>query len=166
MMNALRAIAILTVISCFTVACVSVKLDGGESKRASGVKFETPGGDFQKAARDDVDMAWRNPKNGNVISYLSDCQDVTDPSLDSIVQGVMSSLYNMNIDSNESPTIQGREARRVLASGKVDGVPSKIDLLVFKRNQCIYILTYVGVAKEFGANRGEFDKFVQGFRAP
>lgn len=149
-----------------TTACVSVNLPGSTTKPASGVKYEEPASPFEKDSRKDVDMAWRNPKNGNVISYLSDCQDSTDPSLDSIVQGVLSGLSDLNTESTENTTMQGREARRVLAAGKVDGVSTRIDLAVFKRNHCIYILTYVGVEKSFAHNRDAFIGFLKGFHAP
>ena len=44
-------------------------------------------------------------------------------------------------------------------------MPTQIDLLVFKRNMCIYILTYVGVKKSFSDNRPAFQIFLDGFVA-
>lgn len=148
-------------------ACVTVNLGGsGTGKKAQGVQFHDPAAPFRRDNRDDVDAAWKNPNNGNVISFLSDCKDPTDPPLDQIVRGVLGGLSDLHYESTEMPTFQGREARRVLASGKVDGVPSQIDLLAVKRNTCIYLLSYVGVRKSFLENRDEFERFVQGFKAP
>jgi hypothetical protein len=159
--------ALTLLFTVFTATgCVSVNLPGGTNKPASGVKYEEPASPFEKDPRKDVDQSWRNPKNGNVISYLSDCSDASDPSLDSIVQGVLGGLSDLNTESTETQTIQNREARRVLAGGKVDGVPTKIDLAVFKRNHCIYILTNVGVEKSFAQDRAAFNAFIKGFRAP
>lgn len=148
--------------------CVSVKLGagGGENKRAEGVEYREPSSTFTRTENPHVDVSWQNGRTGNVLSYLSDCKDPSDPPLDSIVQGVIAGLSDLKIDSRETVDIQGREGRRVLASGKVDGVPSLIDLLVFKRNHCIYILTYVGVKNSFSQDRAEFGKFIEGFRAP
>lgn len=161
----LRAIFFATV---FTIlGCVSVNLGpDNTAKRAVGVKVTDPTAPFSREARTDVDGAWKNGKTGNLISYLTDCQDSTDPSLDSIVQGAVMGLSDLKIESSDSPTIQGRESRHVIASGKVDGVPSKIDLLAFKRNHCIYILSYVGVQKAFDLDHSQFGKFIQDFRAP
>jgi hypothetical protein len=146
---------------------VSVNLGGNKSpKHAEGVKFSEPGSPFRKETREDIDGAWKNEKNGNLISYLTDCQDQSDPTLETIVQGAISGLSEMKIDSSENPIVQGREARRVVAQGKVDGVASKIDLLAFKRNHCIYMLSYVGVSKAFDKDHAQFDKFIQGFYAP
>jgi hypothetical protein len=147
--------------------CVSVNLGGSSGpKHAEGVKVSEPSSPFRKELRDDVDGAWKNPNNGNMISYLTDCQDSSDPSLETIVTGAVMGLSELHIESTQSPTILGREARRVLASGRVDGVPSKIDLLAFKRNRCIYMLSYVGVSQSFDQDHAHFDRFVQGFRAP
>lgn len=166
MMNATSKILILLFAS-FLTGCLTVKLGkDGAGKRAEGVKFNEPAAPFQKDAKEDVDGAWQNPKNGNVISFLSDCGDKSDPPLDHIVQGTLSGLNDLKIESEESPMYQGRGARRVLASGKVDGVPSQIDLMVFKRNTCIYILSYVGVQKSFPENRQAFQGFLDGFTAP
>lgn len=157
-------------ISLFIVSagCVSVKLSTAEddTKRAQGVTYSTPPSPFVKTNSADVDASWQNGKNGNVISYLSDCKDPSDPPLDSIVSSAVAGLNDLKFESRENVDIQGREGRRVLASGKVDGVASLIDMMVFKRNHCIYILTYAGVKEAFPSNRETFNKFIQGFRAP
>lgn len=150
-----------------TAGCVSVKLAGtSDAKRATGVTYREPSKPFVSESSTDVDAAWKNPRNGNVISFLSDCKDPSDPPLDNVVAGVLAGLNELNIESRETVTQQGREGRRVTAHGKVDGVASSIELLVYKRNQCIYVLTYVGVKSSFPENRGEFAKFIQGFHAP
>lgn len=161
-------LAILTIVAfCIGIGCVSVNLGGASAgKRATGVHAPSPQKPFTSSAREDVDGAWINEKTGNLISYLSDCQDSSDPSLDSILQGALMGLSELKIDSSESPMIQGREARRIVAVGKVDGVPSKIDILTFKRNHCIYILSYVGVQKAFDQDHGQFETFLRGFQAP
>lgn len=150
------------------VSCVNVRLSTADdqAKRASGVKYLEPGSPFTAQDRPEVDAAWKNSRNGNAISFLSDCKDPTDPPLDNILQGVLVGLTDLHIENRETVTVQGREGRRVVAFGKVDGVPSGIDLLAFKRNQCIYILSYVGVKAAFNENRAEFTRFIEGFRAP
>lgn len=166
-MNATERFSPLILCSLLLCAsCVTVKLGGENGKKASGVELNEPGKPFEKESRDDVDSAWKNPRNGNVISYLSDCGDPTDPSLDQIVAGVLAGLVELKVQDESAPTMQGREAKRVHAGGKVDGVPTEIELLAYKRNHCIYILSYVGVKKSFNEDREAFDSFIGGFRAP
>lgn len=147
-------------------ACVTVNLSGGKTEKAEGVVVTPPAKPFEAQSRDDVDAAWKNSKNGNVISYLSDCKDPSDPPLDQIVAGVLSGIANLKIESSSSPNIQGREARRVSVKGNVDGVSTYVELLVFKRNSCIYILNYAGVAGSAAENQKDFNRFIEGFRAP
>ncbi len=150
-----------------TSGCISVKLSTDSSaKRAEGVTYKDPASPFAKEDRTDVDAAWKNTQNGNMLSFLTECQAASDPTLDTIVQGTLRGLNELTIENSDKTSFQGREARRVLALGKVDGVQSKIDLLTFKRNNCIYILSYFGVAKSFAQDHSHFDRFVQGFRAP
>ncbi len=155
------------IVSVLLNGCVTVKMaSDGLGKKAEGVVFTEPKRPFTREDRKEVDAAWKNSANGNVISFISDCADPTDPSLEQIVGGILSGLSDLKVNSQESPTVQGREGHRVYASGKVDGVPSEIDLLAFKRNHCIYILTYVGVQRSFSDDRAAFTKFIEGFRAP
>lgn len=149
-----------------TGGCVSVNLGTSRTHRAEGVRYSEPKSPFVKQDLDAVDAAWKNPRNGAVISYLSECQDPLDPPLDQIVSGVLNGLSQLRVEQEETLTFQEREARRVRAEGRVDGVPSLIDLLVFKRNHCIYILSYVGVKDAFAAHHSEFDRFLRGFRVP
>jgi hypothetical protein len=158
--------ATLIILGFSLSGCVSVKLAQQEAKRATGVKFSAPAKPFSPDGTKEVDAAWQNPKNGNLISYLTDCQDDNDPTLDTILQGALGGITELKFDKKESPAIQGREARRVVVSGKVDGVPTGIDMIAFKRDSCIYILSYVGVQKTFNEDHAAFDRFVEGFRAP
>ena len=160
------ATVIWLLVSLLLSACVSVNLGSRQVKRAAGVRYSEPTNPFEKDSRTDVDGAWKNPKNGNLISFLSDCQDESDPTLDSIVQGTLTGVSALKILKEDSPMVQNREGRRVLASGKVDGVPTQMDLLVFRKDSCIYILSYVGVQSSFSDNHSQFDRFVGGFKAP
>lgn len=162
-----KTTSIFTIVFALTLAsCVTVKLANEPGQKASGVEYKAPPKPFEKDSRNEVDAAWKNSKNGNVISYLSDCNDPTDPPLEQIVAGITSGLADLKVMEESSPMVQDREAKRVHASGKVDGVPSEIELLAFKRNHCIYILSYIGVKKAFSENRAEFNRFVDGFKAP
>jgi len=153
-------------VSALVAACVSVSFGSHETKRATGVNYSEPSSPFAREDRSDVDGAWKNSRNGNLISFITDCHDESDPPLETIVSGAMNGLSDLKYEKREAPMIQGREGRRVLASGKVDGVPSQIDLVAFKRDNCIYILSYVGVQSAFAADHAQFDHFLERFHAP
>jgi len=136
------------------------------NRRADGVTYQAPSHPFESIKKADVDAAWQDRSSGNVISYVSDCQDPSDPPLDQIVFGVLAGVQDLKTETSDTITMQGREARKVRARGRVDGVPSGIELVVFKRNQCIYVLSHVSVEKSFTRGQTAFERFAQGFRAP
>ena len=155
---------ILMLLLC--TSCVSVELGPKRPTRASGVRYAAPPKPFVKASADNVDEIWRNPGNGNAISFLSECNDPADPTLHAIEQGVLSGLYPYSYTSQNDIKHEGRAARRVQVKGIVDGVASIVDLLVFKRNSCIYILSYVGLEQQHASNLKTFEDFISGFHAP
>lgn len=152
----------------FIAACVSVDIGGGggTTKKADGVIFTAPSKPFDKFDAAHVDQAWKNDKNGNSISYLSECSTVADPSLENIHRGLVSSIDNVAKVEKQVFQYNGREALRSTATGQVDGVSSKFDLVVFKKNGCTFILSYVATEANFDSNHKDFDKFLQNFKAP
>ncbi len=157
---------LLFTIGLFLSGCVTVNVGNKNSKKAEGVKLNEPSGPFKEYEDSTVDRAWRNGENGNTISFFSECGDPGDPPLDQIVNGVLSGLSQVEIQKSDKVEIQGREGRHVMAQGKVDGVETAVDLRVFKRNQCLYILSLVGVVSKFKMNVADFEKFTSEFRAP
>jgi hypothetical protein len=154
-------------IMMFTLTgCISVSLAPPKPTTSKGVKFDPPPAPFQKASAENVDAIFRNTKNGNAISFVSDCSDTTDPALTSIEQGVLMGLTPYTYESQTDTKFDGRSARRVKVKGTVDGVASTVDLLIFKRNSCIYILSYAGLEQHHAANQREFEAFLERFHAP
>lgn len=150
----------------FSVSCVSVRLANPEVKKADGVRYSAPGGDFVAFSPDHLDAAWKNQKNGNSISFLSDCDPKNDPSLTSIQKGILQGIQKQEVIQSEYQKFNGRQALFTEVKGEVDGIPSQIKLVILRKNKCIYVLTYVGLNSKFAANQKEFEFFVQEFKAP
>ncbi|MCB0412192.1 MAG: hypothetical protein KDD22_06670 [Bdellovibrionales bacterium] len=161
----LKTLLILT-LGAFLCSCVSVNLGNSQGEKASGIKYSEPADPFDDQNLPYVDEAWTNPKTGNTISFLSDCNSSTDPSLKDLRDSTLSGLKSLNLQSSEEITYNGRAGLRSLATGSLDGVDSKVDLLVFKKNNCIYFLTYTGVPLQFNVDHMEFERFVKEFNAP
>jgi hypothetical protein len=147
--------------------CVSVNLGGGKGpERSKDVRFEAPGGPFQKLQKTQADAAWQNPANGNSISYLSTCNESSDPGLETATEEMISVLGETKTLTQKSYMFDGRAALDTEAEAKVEGVPTKIRTLVFKKNGCLYTLSLLGVSKTFSDDQKYFDHFVKGFTAP
>jgi hypothetical protein len=63
-------------------------------------------------------------------------------------------------------TFNGREALSNEVEGLVDGVRTRIHAVVFKKNNCLYTLSYIGVAPAYPKDHPHFDEFLRSFKAP
>jgi hypothetical protein len=157
----------LLFVSIYLNACVSVELNKSQPiTRNENVSFAKPTKPFVELKASDLDHGWRNPQNGNSISFITECSPDVDPTLENIYSGIIKGVNNAESVSKNKITYNGREALRALVTGDVDGVGSKIDFLIFKKNGCTYVITYVALAATFDQNVSDFQKFVDGFRAP
>lgn len=162
-----RVLRILSLIPAFALAsCVTVNLGGGKTTTAQGVSYSQPEKPFEEIKLKDADHAWQNKDNGNTISYLSTCNDPADPSLKAARGDFLASLNSLKIISESESEFNGREALATVAEGRVDGVLTKLELLLFKKNNCLYTLSYVALAKTFAENQEAYAKFSESFRAP
>ena len=157
---------ILALATLFFVGCVSVSLNSGKTKKAQDLKMKEPQNPFHSIKTDNADYAWQSDKTGNTIAVLSECNTPTDISLKNLESDSLTALSQIKIVNSEKQTFNNREALQTTADGKVDGVPIRLDLLVFKKNYCNYTLSFVGRKSSFDSEREYFDKFKQSFEAP
>ena len=144
--------------------CVTVELPGGKTAKATEVQFVPPPRPFAEIKTSDADHAWRNPMNGNTISYLSACG--SDPTLDSLRMSVIQGLDEQGKVQTKDVKFNEREAIETWADGTVDGVAIRLRTLVFKRNGCNYTLTYLGPGAKYATDEPAFNQFEQRFHVP
>lgn len=145
--------------------CVSVNLGSGKTNRSSEVKFRAPTGAFKEISNSSADQAWQNPETGNTISFLTECPQ-PDSSLEGLTDEFTNVLRSKQVKDKKEEFYNGREALHTWCEGKLDGISMKIHSLVFKKNGCSYLLTYVGRAKVFDREQTIFNEFISGFEAP
>jgi len=147
-------------------ACVSVKIPTGSGTPSKDVKYTQPHSPFDEIKVLSGDKAWLSAKTGNTISFLSDCNGNTDPSLQQLESEPLGVLDKLKILENKTMTYNGREALKTEAQGEIDGIPVKTLLLVFKKNNCNYTLSYGGILKNFDSEKNIFESFAENFKAP
>jgi hypothetical protein len=146
--------------------CISVNLGPKGPSKSKNVIFQAPSAPFKQIKGSPADGAWQNPENGNSISYLSTCNEEADPSLDAATDEMISAFADTKPLSQKKFEFDGREALDTEAEARVEGVPTKIRTLVFKKNGCLYTLSLIGISKSFAKGEKPFDDFVKGFQAP
>lgn len=160
----MKNIFVVCILSALVVSCVSVNLPGRKSVPAKGVEFSSPASPFKSIDAANSDKAWLSSSTGNTISFVSDCGGA-DPSLQQMETESLAALSNLDVKS-DTLMFNGREARQSVATGTVDGIAVQLALLVFKKNNCNYTLSYGGVQKQFAAEQKHFEDFKAQFKAP
>lgn len=152
------------VLLLFSSACVSVSLGTSQSKKATEVKYEQPSSVFSELKSETADKAWQSKATGNTLAYLSECNSNIESNLKSIEQDFLNALNNLSIVSTSHAQFNGRESLRTTAQGTVDGVAVQVSLLVFKKNNCNFTLSYTGKKINFDKELNEFEAFINNFR--
>ncbi len=145
--------------------CISVKLADSKVKRAKNLNFENPKDPFDSTGIEGADKSWINKENGNTISYQSTCEEASEPTLESMLESATKDIRNKEYRLKRNFIFNQRKAIRTLVFGKVDGVSIKLDVVVFKKNNCNFILTYVALDEHFNTNKRIYDRFVRKFKA-
>jgi hypothetical protein len=161
----LKFIFILTSTALF-ISCVSVGFKSPKTQKSDEVIFSSPDKNYDEVKSQYLDKSWRDRKTGATISYLSDCNNPTDPSLESIFKGITSEIDEVNVIESNHVDFNSRDALHSQVEGNVDGIATRFELMIFKKNNCTYILTYAAEANAYAIGQRDFSKFVKGFVVP
>ena len=170
------ALALTLALGLSGTACVSVNIGPGKTEKSDGVSFSAPTGSFKKVDNKRADGAWNNGATGSTIAFQSNCGDSADIALESIAEDLFAGFEDSKELKNERIPFDGREALDREIEGKVDGVMTRVRAIVYKKNKCSYVLTFVALTKALVADTkrkaainddiAEFERFAAGFKAP
>ena len=145
-------------------SCVSIGPKAVKRNPSDFVTFNSPNSPFTEHDWDSVDKMWKDNKTGSTISYYSNCSSDSDPSLSELEKDVLYGVNELKKNSSQKIPYNSREALKSHYSGSVDGVATDFSLLVFKKNNCIYILTYIALKKHYKVNVDNFNSFIENFK--
>jgi hypothetical protein len=101
---------------------------------------------------------------GAVIGADATCRDDAEAApLSALTNRLLGGYTERKIDAQETVPLAGREALRTRLTAKLDGVPMALDLLVLKRNGCVFDLSYAAPPDRYRAGLPDFERFVGGF---
>jgi hypothetical protein len=156
--------AILFFISMIA-GCVSVQIPTTPIEKAKNVSFKAPTSPFKSTKSPSSDQIWVSSKTASTISYFTSCSS-SEPALKAIRTNAFSSLDKVEVSKEETIQINDREGLKSNIEGTLEGVPVKIQFVVFKKNSCSYHLSYVALRENFDKELDHFSNFIQNFRAP
>lgn len=160
----------LLLISVAFNSCVSIDISKTNQVRDNNIKLQAPDKPYQVVPLSSVDGAWRNTETGDSISYITECDNTADPSLDSIHKGILHGIENLRIVSSEYKKYNSRHALFTKVNGELDGIETQMQFVIFKKNQCIYVLTNISYMKSENpsgtTSPRDFQMFLEKFEVP
>lgn len=87
-----------------------------------------------------------------------------DAPLPRLAKELFQRLQERRITSEKAFTLDGRAALRMQGGGRMDGVPIRMDVVVMKKDFCLYDFVYFAPPATHGQGVGDFEGYVHGFR--
>lgn len=110
------------------------------------------------------DLAWEGG-NGELIAVNATCSDHGDPSLQVLTNHMLMGFEDKAVHQREALTVAGRAALRTHLDASIDGVARELELLVLKRDGCVYDMSYIAPPSSFQASLPVFRSLVESFEA-
>ncbi len=111
-------------------------------------------------------LAFRDEANSGSIMIGGHCDRKDDDvPLEALTNHLVMGTTDREPIAEEAFPLDGREAKRTRLFAKLDGVKMGFDIVVLKKDGCVYDLVYVGKSDAFEKGASAFDSVVSGFRA-
>lgn len=136
----------------------------GSVYRGKDVSFRV--GPLQGAWRrievDGALLAFRDDQSEATIAMNGRCGvDGDDVPLQALNTHLFLNFTKRRVVSQQTLTLDGREALRTELSAELDGVPREFVVYVLKKDGCVYDFMWIGA--DGAAGPDDFQRFVQGF---
>lgn len=130
-------------------------------------RFGEPGDGWRPLRNvENVQVAWFNDHLAAAIEIHAQCDDQGDSSLDQYTDHLRIDWTHWDVEAQTKETFLGRAALRTVVEARMDGVPMMLELLVAKKNGCLFDLRYFSIPETFEAGRGAFSAVENGFVFP
>lgn len=111
------------------------------------------------------DLAFSEEGTGRALSVNATCEGHDDPPLPVLTRHLLAGFTERQEVSQQLVPLAGREALRSRYLAKLDGVPVQLELVVLKKDNCVFDFSYVappGLAQE---RLADFEMLLAGFEA-
>ncbi|MFP2906416.1 hypothetical protein ACLESD_15405 [Pyxidicoccus sp. 3LFB2] len=111
------------------------------------------------------DLAFSEEGTGRALSVNATCEGHDDPPLPVLTRHLLAGFTDRQEVSQQLVPLAGREAMRSRYLAKMDGVPVQLELVVLKKDNCVFDFSYVsppGLAQE---RLADFETLLAGFEA-
>lgn len=111
-----------------------------------------------------ADLAFRDDAREASVLVNGRCGKRDDDTpLRALTDHLILGTTERDIQKEETLTLDGREALHTIMSAKLDGVPMQYDMVVLKKDGCVYDFVLVAPPARFSEGAATFEAFVAGF---
>lgn len=111
------------------------------------------------------DLAYQAVDSGHVMAVNSTCRDFEDAPLPVLTRQLLMGFSDRQLIQQEThPLDDGRDALFSRYDAKLDGVPTELQLVVMKKDGCVYDFIYLSPPGRFDEKRAVFDALLSQFR--
>ncbi len=153
-----------SLLALWLIACASDRLSGGVYD--NGVvryRAEKPPAEWKPVDVDNADLAWHNPTLGAAILMNTHCEGVEDAPLEALTQHLTIGMTEREILAQRKFMHSGREALETEMTAKLDGVQRHMELLVIKKDGCVYDIVLDAPPDRFPAARAQYERLRDSF---
>lgn len=115
---------------------------------------------------ENVQVAWVRPDIAGVIELHAQCVDQGDSSLEQYTDHLRIDWTSWNVIEQRTETIEGRAALRTWVDAALDGVPRRAELVILKKDGCLFDLRYSASPEAFALGEDDFHRVLAAFRFP
>jgi hypothetical protein len=110
------------------------------------------------------DVTYLSRDSGHSLSVNATCEDHDDPPLKVLTQHLLMGFTARETISQTTQRMVDREALRTHVRAALDGVPVELELVVLKKDGCVYDFTYVSPEGQLAAREAVFEQVLANFQ--
>lgn len=114
---------------------------------------------------EDNDLAFAETGTGRALSVNATCKGHDDPPLPVLTRHLLMGFTERQEVSQHLIAMDGREALRSRFLAKMDGVPVELELVVLKKDNCVFDFSYVAPPGLAAERMADFDALLAGFKS-
>lgn len=162
-----RKVLIVGLLGLLAAACSSHGRLRGETFEKGNLRYHVVKPDaahWQQAKVSGNDLSFISREGGFLLALNSTCKGHEDAPLEALTQHLLIGFTEREKLKSERLPVDGREGLLSRYIAKMDGVARELDLFVFKKDGCVFDLSYIAPMGRGEVWRSEFEQMVAEFR--
>lgn len=161
-----RRVFVVGLLSLLALACSHGRLKGDVYEKGN-MRYHVARLDsahWKQVGVSGNDLAFVSREGGFLMALNSSCKDYGDPPLEVLMQHLLMGFTEREKLQSERMVLDGREGLRTRYVAKMDGVARELDLFVFKKDGCVFDLSYIAPMGKGEVWRSEFERMLSEFQ--